>query len=140
MSVEVHRADPKIRRLAPMWLIGTIAVGAAAVWALHVWLKSRPTSAAEIEVDGLMYAMVGLVALLATVSLGLAYALWQEAARIRREDRFPPSDMRTVRDVPVRHGLPARQAALWMRCGAVLSAGAGLGILAWGIRMVQLIA
>ena len=140
MSVEVHRADPKFRRLAPLWLLGTAILGGLAVWGLHQWLQARLARAAGSEVDGLLIVMGGVVVVLATVSLGLAHSLWQEAARIRREDRFPPSDMRTLRDVPVRHGLEARRAAVWMRWGAMFAAAGGVGILVWGYRLIRLVA
>jgi hypothetical protein len=140
MSVEVHRADPKFRRLAPWVLVGTVIVGSIAIWALRLWLKSRLETAAGIEVDGIFMLAAGLVVVLATISLGLAFSLWQEAARIRSEDRFPPSDMRTLRDVPIRHGDDARRVAGWMRAGAVLALASGLGIVFWGYRLLQLVA
>ena len=135
MSGELHRADPGMRRFAIVAMGSAALLGVAAIVVLRRWLASSST-----EVDGLIVLAAGLVVVLSTVSLGLAYALWQEAANIRREDCFPPSDMRTLRDVIVRHGAEARRYAQWMRVGAVVAGACGLGILIWGYRLLRLIA
>lgn len=139
MDIELHRADPVFRRRAP-WLFGAVVVlGAIGMWALYAWLDARLQDATSGGATMMMLA-TGLVALLAAVSFGLAVALWQEASRIRREDRFPASDMRTLRDVPVRHGASARRYAGWMTAGAVLAALAGGAVLYWGWRIYALVA
>jgi len=139
MSVEIHRADPKFRRIAPLLVLAVAVIGGVAVWALQRWLEADRVSGMVDGIDGLLMVAVGLVVVLATVSLGLAFALWQEATRIRREDRFPPSDMRTIRDVAVLHGPAAGRYATYMRVGAVVATLAGIGILAWGYRLLRLI-
>lgn len=136
MSVELHRADPRFRRMAPWLLFGTAAIGGVAVWALRRWLSGHLGAA---DLDGLIIAAAGLVVILASISLGLAWAFWRESSAILREDSYPPSDMRTLRDVEVKHGSEARRAAFWMKCGAIAAAAAGLGIVAWGYRLLQLV-
>jgi hypothetical protein len=138
MTMEMHRADPRSRRLAPLLLLGVAVLGVAAVWALKAWLGSN--AAPSGAPDTLLLLAAGIVIVLATVSFALAVVLWQEGGRIRREDRFPPSDMRTLRDVPVRHGAAARRVAGMMRGGAVCAALAGAGVLAWGYRLLRLVA
>jgi hypothetical protein len=134
MSVELHSADPKFKRLAPFLLGAIVVAGGTAVWLLDRWLgASSPQST-----DGMLLVTTGLVVVLASISLGLAYALWQEAGRIRREDRFPPSDMRTVRDVAVRHGAAALRYARAMQAGAAAAALTGVGILIWGYRLLRM--
>lgn len=140
MDEEMHRADPKFRHAAPWWLLATIVAGSAGIWALHLWLQAPSTVSSFDALQGMMMVAAGLVVLLATVSLGLAHALWREATRIRQEDRFPPSDMRTLRDVAVRHGAAARRIAGGMRIGAIVAALAGAGILVWGYRLLRLLA
>jgi hypothetical protein len=138
MDIEMHRADPVFRRRAP-WLFGAVVVlGAIAMWALYAWLDARPHDASAGG-DAMVLVATGLVGVLAAVSFGLALALWQEAARIRREDRFPASDMRTLRDVPILHGAAARRYAGWMSAGAAVAAAAGVGILYWGWRLYSLV-
>lgn len=139
MSVEVHHADPKFRRIAPALLIAVLLLGGGAVWALQRWLAASRSPGAGDDLDGMLFLAVGLVVVMATVSLGLAHSLWQEATRIRREDRFPPSDMRTMRDVPIVHGAAARRYAAFMRAGAAVALVAGLGILVWGYRLLRLV-
>lgn len=136
MDTELHRADPNIRRWATPVFVVVALLGGIAVWALDAWLDARAVDAAGF--DAMLLVAAGVVAVLATVAFGLALALWQEAQRIRREDRFPASDMRTLRDVPVRHGVEARRMARSMVAGAALAALTGAGILAWGWRLVTL--
>jgi MFS superfamily sulfate permease-like transporter len=137
MNVEIHHADPGFRRWAPLVLVAVLVLGGIGVWALDAWLDARARTDGN---DAMLLVAVGLVVVLASVSFGLAVALWQEAGLIRREDRFPASDMRTLRDVPVRHGNEARRYASAMRAGAVVAGAAGLGILFWGWRMLEMVA
>lgn len=139
MNVEIHRADPGFRRWAPLLFLAIAVLGGVAVWALDAWLDARARDG-NGSLDAMMLVAVGLVVVLAAVSFGLAVALWQEARLIRREDRFPASDMRTLRDVPVRHGQEARRYAAVMQAGAALAALAGAAILFWGWRMLELVA
>jgi hypothetical protein len=135
MPLELHRADPKFRRVAPLLLAAVALLGAAAILLLQRWLgAARPPS------DGLVMMLGGLMVVLPAISLGLAYSLWQESNLIRREDRYPPTDMRTLRDVAVHHGAVARRYASWMRAGAVAAGLCGIGVLVWGYRLLTLVA
>lgn len=140
MSIEIHRADPKFRRIAPILVFAVAALGGVAIWGLQRWLEANRNSGMGNGIDGLMMIAAGLVVVLSTVSLGLAFALWQEAARIHQEGRYPPSDMRTLRDVAIRHGPDAIRYATFMRFGAVVAGMAGVGILLWGYRLLRLVA
>ena len=136
MKVEMHRADPRLRRLASLLLPGILLLGGLGVWVLHSWLEQRTGSLAGN--DGLILLAAGLVSLLATVSFSIGVALWLEARRIQREDRFPPSDMRTLRDVPIRHGPQALRYARYMFAAAVVAGLGGIAILAWGYWLLRL--
>lgn len=138
MNVEIHRADARFRRTAPLVLLGVMLVGGAALWALQRWLDSS-TRVGLAGYDGLLLLAIGLIALLVAVSLGIAISLWLEARRIQREDRFPPSDMRTLRDVPIRHGAQARRYARYLFAAAVIAALAAFGILLWGYWLMRLV-
>ncbi len=140
MSDEIHRADPKFRRIAPILVLAVAVFGGAAIWALQRWLATHRASGMGDGIDALMMLVAGLVVVLSTVSLGLAFALWQEAARIRQEGRYPPSNMRTLGDVAVRRGPDAGRYATYMRVGAVVAGLAGVGILLWGYRLLRLVA
>ena len=136
MNVEVHHADPRFRRIASFVLVGVLLLGGLALWALRDWLDAR---AGVADYEGLLMLSAGLVVVLAAVSFGIAVALWLEARRIRREDRFPPSDMRTLRDVPIRHGALALRYARFMVAGAIVAGLAGFAILVWGYRLIRLV-
>jgi hypothetical protein len=138
MNVEMHRADPRFRRTAPLVLLGVLLLGGVALWALQRWLDSH-TRVGLAGYDGLVLLAIGVVALLVAVSLGIAISLWLEARRIQREDRFPPSDMRTLRDVPVRHGAQAQRCARYLFAAAVIAALAAFGILLWGFSLMRLV-
>lgn len=139
MNVEVHRADPRLRRNASLLLFGVLLLGGLSVWALRTWLEVR-IGPGLADYDALLMLSAGLIALLATVSFGIAMALWLEARRIQSEDRFPPSDMRTLRDVPIRHGAQALRYARYMTAGAVVAALGGAGIILWGYLLLRLVA
>jgi hypothetical protein len=138
MNVEVHHADPRFRRIATLLLLGVLLLGGLGIWALREWLQAH-ARASQPDFDGLLMLAAGLVAVLATVSFGIAAALWLEARRIQHEDRFPPSDMRTLRDVPVRHGAQALRYARYMMAGAIVAGISGCGILLWGYRLLRLV-
>lgn len=137
MNVETHRADPKLRRIASLLLLGVLLLGGLALWALQGWLQT-PTRGG-LDYDGLVLLAAGLVTVIATLSFTIAVALWLEARRIQREDRFPPSDMRTLRDVPIRHGPEAQRYARYMFAGAVFAGLGGLAILGWGYGLIRLV-
>lgn len=139
MDVEMHRADPGLRRLAALLLFGILLLGGLGLWALHDWLDAH-TRGGLADYDGLLLLAAGLVAVLATVSFSIAVALWLEARRIQREDRFPPSDMRTLRDVPIRHGALALRYARYMFAGAIVAGLGGIAILLWGYGLIRLVA
>lgn len=136
-DIELHRADPGLRRLA-LWLpAGVILVAALALWWLQGWLGRLDTGAAHTE--ALLYAFLGLAIVLSTGGLLLGWQLWTEASRILVEDRYPASDMRTVRDVPVRHGDAARQMATRMRIGAAMAALLGIAVLGWSLAGARML-
>jgi hypothetical protein len=130
-DTDLHRADPALRRLARWLPISVLLAGVLALWLLHAWLGSleqRPDA-----LDALLLGFLGLATLLATVGLTLAWLLWSAAGRVVAEDRYPPTDMRTLHDVPIRHGGAARALARWLRIGAVVTMLLAVGILAWAL-------
>lgn len=136
-DIELHRADPRLRRLA-WWLPGGVIVAAAlGLWWLQGWLGRLDADATSTE--ALLYAFVGLAILLSTGGLLLSWHLWAEASRILAEDRYPATDMRTVRDVPVQHGAAARQMATRMRIGAALAALLGIAVLGWSLAGARML-
>jgi hypothetical protein len=131
---EFHPADPALRRTARWLPVVVVVAGALALLLLQHWLD-RPDAAGRFEALLLGYA--GLSALLATAGLVLALSLWSEATRVRSEDRYPSSRMRTVREVPIVRGAAARRAAGWLRAAAAVAALFSLAMLAWAVRSLQ---
>jgi hypothetical protein len=130
-QAELHRADPTLRRLAH-WLPGAIVLAAGlGLWLLLGWIGSldgRPDTR-----DALLLTFLGLAVVLSTAALSLGWLLWRAAASVDAEQRYPPSDMRTLRDVPLRHGPEAMRIARLLRVAAVLAAMLGVGVLIWAM-------
>jgi hypothetical protein len=126
---EIHPADPDLRRLA-RWLPPTVVLTAAiGIVLLYRWLGS----AHGASLDAMLLAFAGLAVVIATGGLTLGWMLWREAGVIRAEDRYPASDMRTLRDVPVLRGESARRRAHWMRSGAMAASAFALALIAWAL-------
>jgi hypothetical protein len=131
---ETHPADPELRRLA-RWLPPSVFLaGMGAIFLLYRWLDSADTGA---SLDAMLLAFAGLAVLVATAGFTLGWMLWREAAVIVVEDRYPASDMRTLREVPVLRGAPARRRASWMRSAAVAAAGFGLLLIIWALWSIR---
>jgi hypothetical protein len=128
---ELHRADPTLRRLA-RWLPAAIMVAAGlALWLLLRWIESLDSRPETL--DALLLGFLGLAVLLSTAALTLAWLLWRAATSVTAEQRYPPSDMRTLRDVPLQHGEAAMRIARLLRVAAVLAAMLGVGVLVWAM-------
>lgn len=131
----IHPADPRLRRLARWLPAAVIVAGAVALLLLQRWLDALAPRGATL--DALLLAFAGLAALLASIGLALGWTLWQAAARVRREDRYPASDMRTLRDAVVVHGPAARRAAAALRVAALVAALLGAGLVAWTVLTLR---
>jgi hypothetical protein len=133
--VEIHRAD-KAYRTRSLWLLGAIMVMCAVLlWQLQAWLDSLATQLGGGDPravrDWVRLLLAGLGFALAVPAIGLSAALRRMAQASRGEGRFPPTGLKTLRDVRVLRG-PA--AASWSRrvqlASAAALAVAGL-FLAW---------
>lgn len=133
MTEDLHRADPSLQRaLARLRILlpaAVIIVGAGAWWLF------RRTSNVD-ELSALLSIFLGVAVVVASTALALAWSLWQEARLIVREDCFPASDMRTLNDVPIRHGAGAKAIAKHFWRGAIAAALAGLAVVIWALWFV----
>lgn len=123
---DIHRADPRYRRMAAVALIAAVLIGSVVLLALDAWLdalvigvESQPNAA----LSGLRLLFLGIA--LSLILPLLALALWLRATslRVRSERRYPPRTARTVSDVPVRSDAAA------LRMARMLSALAGACVL-----------
>ena len=132
---EIHRADPDYRRQMIVWLLVTVVAGAIGLFALVRWLeglRSQPGMGDPAEMAlWLQRLMAGLGLLLATGSAGLAHWLHRTAARTRIEKRWPPKDLQTTSDMPVRYLSSADAMARQLRTGSLVLAGLALAIAVW---------
>ncbi|ALN91869.1 hypothetical protein [Lysobacter gummosus] len=114
--MEIHRADLAYRRRS-LWLLSTI-VGLCAVglWQLHGWLQVVQSHVqagdAEQARRWLRWAIAGVV-----FAPSLPLSLWGRSLRrlgaaAQAENRFPPREWKTYRDVRV---LRDRAAQDWSR-------------------------
>lgn len=136
--MEIHRAD-KAYRTRSLWLLAAIVVLCCALlWQLQAWLASLASDLGGRDPQTVRYwvrlLLAGLGFAMAIPAIGLSVSLRRLAKAARGEGRFPPSDLKTLRDVRVLRG-PA--ALSWSRrvqfasSGAIALAGLFLGWAAW---------
>ena len=104
---EIQQADPKARRLALVFLAIGAIVGALLILAveqhqgtLREQLLAEPAGAP----DRIRLAFLISAALLSTPLLLFAVYCWTLGAKVRRAQRFPPPNVRVIRDTPVVYG------------------------------------
>ena len=110
----VVRADERTRRIALAVLIGSTALGAAAILALRSYFAGLE-ALAETDPD---LAIAKGSALLAGTSIAMGVSLvafggylFLLSRRIAASGRFPPPGMRVIRDTAVSTGREARRRA-----------------------------
>ena len=134
----MHRAD-KAYRTRSLWLLAAIVVMCVVLlWQLQSWLDSL-----TFQLDGrdprtvrqwVRLLLVGLGFALAIPAVGLSVSLRRLAQATRGEQRFPPADLKTLRDVRVLRGPAALAWSRRVHAGsrvALALAGLFLGWAAW---------
>jgi len=129
-AIEIHRADPRLRRQALLGLLVAVAGGGLLLWWLQGWLARLAPGHPE-TLGTLLWSAVGASFLTCAVSLAAATMLWRIASATTAEGRFPPTRLSTLRDVPVRRGEAARRSAGACRALALTIATAGVAAVAW---------
>ena len=133
MAEEIHRHDPAYRRIAIAIVLGGTAVGAILLYSLLLWLdRIDPKVTRGEEVLGLWALFLALTILIALLLFGLSLAMRRLATRIEAAGRFPPLDMKTLRDQSVRNGSEATAIAQRVRLFGWLVLFCGVAIAAWG--------
>ena len=105
--MEIHEADPRVRRNAIVVVVVAGIVGAGMLHALggwseglRSWVEGSPEQAATLF---LVVTVVGV----SGPMLGLAFWMKRFASRVGRVGRYPPPDARLTRDTRVRRGSSA---------------------------------
>ena len=133
---ELHRADPALRRLAT-WLLPLLAAaGTAALLMLQHWLM-RAASGGWATNTGLRVAFLGIALISVMLCLGIAALLHRLAVRVREASRYPPADMRTLRDVTVRDGDAARRVAGRLQGVAGTALLLALAVSIWAVHVLR---
>lgn len=137
-DTEIHPADLAYRRRSLRIIVAIAALCVLALWQLDAWLGEvlrQLALAGDSErtrrwLRGLLVAL----ALLPTVPLWLlGRSLHRLAAAARSEQRFPPRDWRTLRDVRVLRGTVAQR---WIgRVGRMAALARALAALCAALAM-----
>lgn len=134
MSVEIQRADARLRRMTIVVLAAAAIAAAWCVFAFHQWMLHQ---ASALSTEQLIVRLRHWVGLATTASalclLLLAGHSAYTARRVAEQRRWPAADARVLRDTPIRRGDAA------LRLGRVLNAVAvvlallalGVGLLSW---------
>jgi len=136
--MEIHRADRRYRNLVAAVLAGCLLAGAAGLAWLHSWLAGLGPGAWMFGEErlGLTLFVGALSAMLVLSCVVGAVALSRLAGRIRQEQRYPPTDMRTARDVEVLRGEKAQAMAARLRIAAAMLILLALLLGGWGAWML----
>lgn len=106
-SGEYHHADPAYRRLMTTWLVISVVVGGIFLIALQQWLSHLSATLGASDpyrmLVWLQRILAGICLLLAASGGGFALWIYRTAKQTRLERRWPPSAMRTTRDVRIRY-------------------------------------
>lgn len=121
--MQVQRADPAYRRRVLRTLAAVAALLLLALIGLVAWLRQAAEGLDRAGARALLTRMqLSCLVLIAFSLATLGAHLWLRGARIIAEQRFPPSDVHSVRDTRVREGADA------VRVGR-MSQGFGLALL-----------
>ena len=130
---EMHGADPAFRRRMFVLLAACLLGAVLVVLLLPGWLDElRQHGSDSGGLDELLrigFTAVALVMIAPMLLLARLSLRW--AGQIRQADSFPTRDMKTTRDVPVRHGKDALRVARWHTAGAIALLWLSVALMAW---------
>jgi hypothetical protein len=106
-SGEYHHADPAYRKQMLALLVACIVIGGIFLFALQQWLSHLSATVGGSDpyrmLVWLQRILAGVCLLLAASGFGLAVYVHRVGKQVRLERRWPPSAMRTTRDVRIRY-------------------------------------
>lgn len=139
--MDLHRADIRYRRQALLALIASLVLGLMGLYWLHTWLGRMGAGGLLFGEDrlGLWLLTCAISGLLILTCLVAGIGLLRLARRIGEGQRYPPADMRTARDVPIRRGEAALRMASTARLTAWFLLGLAVLLAGWGGWMLYLL-
>lgn len=139
--MEMHRADVRYRRQVLLALGASLLLGLAGLYWLNRWLADLIARGPMLSEDhlGLWLFTATITALLVLACVVAGTGLWRLAIRVQSQRRYPPDDMRTALDVPVRRDAAASALARRARQVAGLLFAAALAVAIWGGWMLYVL-
>ena len=106
-SGEYHHADPAYRKQMLALLAACVVIGGISLFALQQWLNHLSATVGGSDpylmLVWLQRILAGVCLLLAAIGIGFAIYVHRIGKQVRLERRWPPSTMRTTRDVRIRY-------------------------------------
>jgi hypothetical protein len=134
MNVEIHRADPNLRRLTFIILSAAVLAAVLLIVLVHNWIGRSALAMPDAQFVFELRRMIGF----ATTGCGLCLLLLAGYAarlgqRVVEQRRWPLSGARVMRDTRVRTGEQAVAVGrlLNMAAIALLVLSIGVGVLSW---------
>ena len=120
MSVEIQRADPRLRRTSAIVLTLATVAAITAVLVFHQWMSRRAAVMSTSELVDQLRHWIG-IALTASGLCLLALAAYsaRQARRITEQRRWPLAEARLLRDTPIRRDAAALRVGNWLKLMAL---------------------
>lgn len=134
MTVEIQRADPRLRRMTAVVLLLAAAAAAWSVFAFHQWILQQAAALSGEQMIARLRYWIGLGSTASGLCLLLLAAhSARTARRIAEQQRWPLADARVLRDTPVRRGPEALRFGQWLNGAALLLVllALGVGLMSW---------
>lgn len=134
MTVEIQRADPRLRRVTVLVLTLAAIVAAWSAFAFQQWMLQQAAALSSEQMIARLRHWIGL----ATTASGLCLLLLaghsaRTARRVSEQQRWPLADARLLRDTPIHRGGAAQRYRRLLNTTAVvlLLLALGVGLLSW---------
>lgn len=133
MNIEIHRADPRLRRLTLIVMSAAVVAALLLVVGVHRWLRSTAAMPTEQLVAELRIVVGVAMSGSALCFLLLAAYAARLARRVADERRWPLAGSRVLRDTLVRSGDQALMFGRMLNLAAVLLIVLGIaaGLFGW---------
>ena len=135
----IQPADPDLRRRTLLLVAVALALACAGFYLLQHWIADLQSESPEEALAALLTALRWSTLSMTALLLGLAVYLWRFSARVRHDQRFPPTAQRVVRDTLILEGTDALGRARTLRVLAVILALSSLALIAVVSRLTTLL-